>query len=251
MTVMAPFYGLAVGGGEWMPDALSPVGWWDPSDLSTLFQDAAGTTPVTQDGDPVGLMLDKSGAGNHASQPTAGDRPTFRESGGLRRIEHGGTGQHFDLPNHVGVSGADNRALYFAGSADAASGSNIGVYFNLGPGNTGERWSLVVNGSNNLRIAIQGGAYNSSVGIASTGVYGVELAGSTLGDNTIYGLLSSEAASGSETIDTRTGTNKIGAFHDGTLTAAMDWYGMVLVPRVLTGDERAKLQAYLAGKAGL
>ncbi|WP_420229036.1 hypothetical protein ACOBWA_08420 [Psychrobacter sp. ER1] len=34
--------------------------WYDPSDLTTLFQDAAGTTPVTKDGDPVGLMLDKS-----------------------------------------------------------------------------------------------------------------------------------------------------------------------------------------------
>lgn len=34
--------------------------WYDPSDLTTLFQDAAGTTPVTADGDPVGLMLDKS-----------------------------------------------------------------------------------------------------------------------------------------------------------------------------------------------
>jgi hypothetical protein len=34
--------------------------WYDPSDLSTLFQDDAGTTPVTVDGDPVGLMLDKS-----------------------------------------------------------------------------------------------------------------------------------------------------------------------------------------------
>jgi len=33
--------------------------WYDPSDLTTLYQDAAGTTPVTADGDPVGLMLDK------------------------------------------------------------------------------------------------------------------------------------------------------------------------------------------------
>ncbi|PJK29972.1 hypothetical protein [Minwuia thermotolerans] len=36
--------------------------WYDPSDLSTLFQDSVGTTPVTADGDPVGLMLDKSKA---------------------------------------------------------------------------------------------------------------------------------------------------------------------------------------------
>lgn len=34
--------------------------WYDPSDLSTLFQDAAGTIPVTAAGQPVGLILDKS-----------------------------------------------------------------------------------------------------------------------------------------------------------------------------------------------
>lgn len=34
--------------------------WYDPSDLSTLFQDSAGTTPVTAAGQPVGLILDKN-----------------------------------------------------------------------------------------------------------------------------------------------------------------------------------------------
>ena len=34
--------------------------WYDPSDLSTLFQDSAGTTPVTAVEQPVGLILDKS-----------------------------------------------------------------------------------------------------------------------------------------------------------------------------------------------
>lgn len=33
--------------------------WYDPNDLTTLFQDSAGTTPVTAAGQPVGLMLDK------------------------------------------------------------------------------------------------------------------------------------------------------------------------------------------------
>lgn len=37
-----------------------PGVWLDPSDLSTLFQDAAGTTPVTAAGQSVGLVLDKS-----------------------------------------------------------------------------------------------------------------------------------------------------------------------------------------------
>lgn len=34
--------------------------WYDPSDLTTLYQDAAGTIPVTAVEQPVGLMLDKS-----------------------------------------------------------------------------------------------------------------------------------------------------------------------------------------------
>lgn len=40
--------------------AMEQGAWYDPSDLTTLFQDAAGTTPVTAVEQPVGLMLDKS-----------------------------------------------------------------------------------------------------------------------------------------------------------------------------------------------
>lgn len=55
-----------------------PGAWYDPTDLSTMFQDSAGTTPVTAVEQPVGLILDKSGNGNHASQSTAASRPTYR-----------------------------------------------------------------------------------------------------------------------------------------------------------------------------
>lgn len=51
--------------------------WYDPSDRATLFQDAAGTTPVTAIEQPVGLMLDKSGRGNHAFQSTSASRPVL------------------------------------------------------------------------------------------------------------------------------------------------------------------------------
>lgn len=52
--------GLANIGGGFSPLSLSPEAFYDPSDTSTLFQDAAGTTPVTTAGDPVWLMLGKS-----------------------------------------------------------------------------------------------------------------------------------------------------------------------------------------------
>jgi hypothetical protein len=52
--------------------------WYDPSDFSTLFQNSAGTTPVTAVEQPVGYMADKSGRGNHATQATSASRPTLR-----------------------------------------------------------------------------------------------------------------------------------------------------------------------------
>lgn len=57
--------------------ASEPGVWLDPSDLSTLFQDDAGTTPVTAAGQSVGMVRDKSGRGNHATQATAASRPIY------------------------------------------------------------------------------------------------------------------------------------------------------------------------------
>jgi hypothetical protein len=51
--------------------------WYDPSDFSSMYQDSAGTTPVTAVEQPVGKILDKSGRGNHAIQATAASRPTL------------------------------------------------------------------------------------------------------------------------------------------------------------------------------
>ena len=54
-------------GGSFSPLSLFSSGsqgiWLDPSDLSTMFSDRAGTTPVTTPGTVVGLRLDKSKGG--------------------------------------------------------------------------------------------------------------------------------------------------------------------------------------------
>src|SRR5690554_962627 len=72
--------------------------WYDPSDLTTLYQDSAGTTPVTADGDPVGRMLDKSGNGNHADQSVAASRPIYRTDGVLHWLEFDGVDDSLRLP---------------------------------------------------------------------------------------------------------------------------------------------------------
>lgn len=75
---------------NWQPSSLFTNGEqgavFDPSDLSTLWQDSARTTPVTADGDPVGCIDDKSGNGNHATQATASKRPLYKTSGGLHYL---------------------------------------------------------------------------------------------------------------------------------------------------------------------
>ncbi len=53
--------------------------WLDPFDMASMFQDSAGTTPVTATGQPVGKMLDKSGRGNHAIQATSASRPVLQK----------------------------------------------------------------------------------------------------------------------------------------------------------------------------
>lgn len=86
--------------------------WLDPSDRSTLFQDAAGTIPAAAPGDPVGLALDKSGNGNHASQATAAARPL------LARTVPGGR------RNRLRQTAALNGSEWLGAAAASASGNS-------------------------------------------------------------------------------------------------------------------------------
>ena len=53
---------------------------FDFNDLSTMYQDSAGTIPVTGVEQPVGKVLDKSGRGNHATQSTSAKRPILQKN---------------------------------------------------------------------------------------------------------------------------------------------------------------------------
>lgn len=54
---------LLLSGGVWTPAKLfrtADIGaWYDPTEMSSIFQESTGTTPVTASGQLVGLLLDK------------------------------------------------------------------------------------------------------------------------------------------------------------------------------------------------
>lgn len=85
----------------WRPTDLFENGeqgvWLDLYDLSTIFQDVNGVEPVTKDGDPVALIKDKSGNGNHATQTTASSRPVYRTDGKLHWLEFDGVDDFLHL----------------------------------------------------------------------------------------------------------------------------------------------------------
>ena len=85
---------------------------YDPSDFSTLFQDSAGTTPVTAVGQPVGKILDKSGNGNHASQLTSASRPVLRQDGsGYYYLELDGVDDSLSTAS-VAFTGTNNVVIF-------------------------------------------------------------------------------------------------------------------------------------------
>ena len=138
---------------------------YGPSDLSTLFQDSAGTTPVTTAGQPVGLMLDKSGNGNHATQATAAARPTYQ------------TG-----PARATIDGVDDRLLVtvptggFAGTMVLGTDQGTASYnvtIPAGPYEIGGRGGQYFPGNAIVGQLIRDGALSAG-GAAATEAYFVE-----------------------------------------------------------------------------
>lgn len=123
--------------------------FYDPNDLSTMYQDAVGTVPVTSVGQPVGLIRDKSGRNNHAYQTVSASRPILRQNAitSAYYLEFDGT-DDFLQTNNIDFTATDKVSL-FAGVrklSDAAQGilcelstsvfesNNSGAFAVLAPG---------------------------------------------------------------------------------------------------------------------
>ena len=134
----------------------APGAWYDPSDLTTLFQDSAGTTPVTAVEQPVGRMLDKSGYGNHAFQATSASRPVLSARYNLLTATE-------TLSTQSVTTAATTQTLRFTGTGSITlTGTAIGVY-------TAGTYSVTTT-AGSLTLTVLGTVTQADLRVANNGI---------------------------------------------------------------------------------
>lgn len=236
-------------------------GWYDPSDLSTLWQDTAGTTAVTTSGQSVARIDDKSGSGHHLTQATAASRPTYQTSGGLHWLDFDGTDDYLqetsftasitDSGGALAVSSASNNAEKIGGlleelvqGSSGDTGRNI-IYFdtratprriaNYAPDSTGGTVDRLIDLDAEIDSTAKVFIFNSD-----------GTSGSAYLDNVQQGSTVSTTAAFPSTTKITIGRQAAGpSYHDGKL------YGALILDRALTTQERSDLNTWLSDKAGI
>ena len=248
--------------GGWTPAlwflASEQGAWYDPSDMSTLFQDDAGTTPVTAVGQPVGKMLDKSGRGNHATQANASNKPILQSIGGKLALVFDGVDDFLStasidftatdkMTEVLGIS-VNSGTFGVIHELSASLASNTGAFARLSGVVSSRHYPTVIRGS---------AAVNGYAGMASSTQPDLCVLSAThdiAGDltrarrNGVYG--------GDETTDK--GTGNLGNYplyigrRGGTSSSAkMDLYQFVLRGAATTTPDLETGETFTAGKTGI
>jgi hypothetical protein len=231
--------------------------WYDPSDLTTLFQDAAGTIPVVSDGDPVGLMQDKSGNGSDATQSVSASRPTYRTDGTLHWLEFDGVDDGISTTSTVDFTASstmsfitgskrNNNNITILAELSPTTDSSNGSFFALSGNWSGGYGGVGVRGST-TRFVTQIGVSDqipeviyadsdinaSQINVYYNGVFKKDstesLGSGPFGDHKIF----------------------IGSRNESSLRFNGNIYSLVVVDRVLIEGERTDVNDYSIGKSGV
>lgn len=228
--------------------------WYDPSDLSTLFQNSDGTTAVAV-GDSVGYIADKSGNGNHAIQATSTKRPTLQQDGSLYYLDFGGDdGLSTSAIDFTGgdqltvCAGArkDTNTTMVVGelSANISGATNNGAFRLASLSNTwryGAKGTSIVNVNATTyvenAVSVLTGLSDISTPVATIRADGVQKATSSTTQGT--GNL------GNHPLNIGSRNNGGSLFLDGRI------YGFVIRSVLSTGSDLDNLETYMAAKTGV
>lgn len=224
--------------------------FYNPSDLSTLFQDAAGTTPVTADGQPVGLIKDLSGNNYHASQSALNSRPIYKTDGELHWLYFDGIDDHL-VSEYSLQSRQHLMAISFELLKTSAQQGLIECFGDKEGDPDFKKGSRLLYSSNNLYYQQGDGTTRFATAVAAS-----------LGKRVLTGRLNNRNVALGDNGTTTTNTNAgdmayaaktyIGSNNGITKTPAkMNFYGALVLARNATNDELSKAKTYLSDMAGI
>lgn len=225
-------------------------GWYDPSDVSSMWQDSAGTVAAAVNS-PVGKIEDKSGNNRHLTQATSSKRPILRQLGPVYYLEFDGVDDfmasaatyNVTAPHYLAVSTAAQEAVsanLFSASLSSAQFHRINTY-------TSMRFVASVRGPalSTVSAMTPEGTVLKEIHVADsqleTGIINMTLDGGTplvTVNNWSSGTTISGSALGIGLASKTTGS-----------IMSKFFYGGLAVKDLLTAEERAHTQAYLARKA--
>lgn len=245
----------AGGGGGFSPDDLTLTGWWDPSDLSTLWKDESGTTPVTTDGDVVARMDDKSGNSRHFLQSSSGARFTYKTSGGLHWLESSGAAWMTTTAALSSFYGTTEFEAMVVARPDGASTSTTPI--NAPAFLHGDEGAITIGAPSPSNSRLYSSNYDGSVDFTFVSY-------TTSADILAYafhqsGTLYCGTSAGSEATATSGNTNHLGSGDELLLFTNYSqshfitgrFYGAAISATVLSTGDRASLKTWLGAKAGL
>ena len=233
--------------------------WYDPSDLSTLFQDSAGTTPVTAVGQPVGRMLDKSGRGNHATQSTAASRPTLQiDANGRYYLACDGTDDGMvtasidftgtdKMTVVCGVRKLSDAAIGVICEMSANSAINSGVFGLIAPPSSGAASYYLRSTGTTARDATSPTSYPAPITNVIAGI------GDIGGDSVAMRINGTQVASSS--LDQGTGNYgnyPLYLFRRGgtTLPANINFYGLIIRGAATSARDLGYMEKFMNSRTG-
>lgn len=232
-----------------------PKVWYDLSNVATLQQDSAGTIPVAAAGDPIGRVMDISGANNHAVQATAASRPLWQTT----FAAFDGVNDSWATPN-INFSSTDKLTVVVG--MRKLSDAAVGMLMEFGS-------SVALAGAFNMR-APRGVFPTCDVTASANGsTFAVDILTTSAAPNTavLTTSINLGAASGAEIISwvngvvqaTSTGDAGTGPF--GTLPLNIgrrnnlstpfngNVYGLIIIGRLVSTAERQMLEQYMTAKS--
>ena len=253
------------GGPSFYPTSLFSSGekglFYDFSDMASLFQDVAGTTPITASGQLSARINDKSGNGNYATQSNVAWCPQFLQAGGLSYMSLDGVDDEWATSAAMALGGADIlticagvRKLNNAAGIVCESNPNVvaspgAIMLFSGVGSLGTGYTSTARGD--ATYTSSQGAFSSASGDDKSVLYSTHsISGdlSTLRKNGIAGASSVDDKGSGSFADH---VLYIGGRGSGSIQFYGHIYSLLIIARSLTTTERSQLEAWTAVKAGV